>query len=87
MIMANEQQHNVSTTGAPAWKFWHPLSFWTMLGTFALVQLVFTFIGVALREGVGLPVPQWAIAGVSSLLAYLAVVWLAAKKRAAQQKG
>ena len=71
------------TGQAPTWKFWHPLSFWKVILVFFIAQLFSTFVLVALREGLGLPVPDWIAGGVGGLLGVLGVQVLAARARRA----
>jgi hypothetical protein len=65
----------------PAWKFWHPLSLWGVLLIFLAAQLFAIAVVVALREGLGLPVPQWVAGGAGGLLGVLGVQALARRRR------
>lgn len=66
------------------WKFWHPLSLWKVLACFLVAQLVPTLLAVALREGFGLPIPQWVPSGVGGMLGVLGVRALAGRHSAKQ---
>jgi hypothetical protein len=70
---------------APTWKFWHPLAFWKVFVVFLVAELATTFAVVALREGLGLAIPEWIGAGLGGGLAVIAVFALVrrAKLRAA----
>jgi hypothetical protein len=59
------------------WKFWHPLPLWQVLVCFLVAQLVPTFLVVALREGLGWPIPQWVPSGIGGTLGVLGVLALA----------
>lgn len=73
--MASEEQ--------PNWAFWRPLSFWKVIGIFALTNLVMTAIVVVLREGLKLPVPIAAAGGAGAVVAMVIVNKLVQKARAA----
>lgn len=69
------------------WKFWHPLAFWKVMVVMLVAQIVATIPIVALREGAGLPVPEWIIGGVGGVLGYFGVRWLAARQIAKESSG
>jgi hypothetical protein len=66
------------------WKFWHPLPFWQVALCFLVAQLVPTFLVVALREGLGWPIPPWVPSGIGGVLGVLSVQVLARRHRARQ---
>lgn len=69
------------TNTVPNWKFWHPLATWKMLLIFVVVELAATFAVVALREGLGLGIPEWVGAGLGGGLSAVLVVALARRSR------
>jgi hypothetical protein len=64
-------------------KFWHPLSLWQVLLIFLVAGLVATFSVVALREGLGLRIPDWVAGGLGGGLGVAATGFFAARKRRA----
>lgn len=70
------------TQPQPAWMFWQPLSFWMVLLVMFVAQIAANLGLVALREGLGVPLPQWIAGGVGGLLGWVVIVWMAARRRA-----
>lgn len=64
--------------------FFYPLPLWQVLLVFLVAQLIPTFIEVALREGLRVPIPHWVAAGAGGLLGVIGVQRLA-KRRLAEQ--
>ena len=65
----------------PAWKFWHPVSIWMVLLIFFLCNIVCTIIVVALREGLGIPVPMASAGAAGGVTGVLITMNLANKRR------
>jgi hypothetical protein len=63
---------------------WPGIPIWQALGVFALASLVGIFVIVAMREGLGWPVPEWVGGGLGGLLGVIGVQVVAARKRARQ---
>jgi hypothetical protein len=67
-------QEEVSMTDSvPTWKFWHPVPFWQVVVMALVAQLVGTAFIVTLREGAGLPIPEWIAGGLGGLLMVIGV--------------
>lgn len=66
------------------WMFWHPLPIWQVILVFVVVHLAFTFIHVALQQGLGIRTPYWAASGLAGGSAVALV--LALRKRLVQSK-
>lgn len=64
----------------PAWKFWHPLPFWQVIAIAFVAQLACIIPIVALREGLGIGVPEWIGSGLGGLVMYGAVRAMAQRK-------
>ncbi|MCC6808059.1 MAG: hypothetical protein IT381_11595 [Deltaproteobacteria bacterium] len=60
---------------------WAPLSIWRILLIFFVAQVIGNLSVVALREGAGLPVPQWVGGGLGGFFGVLAVFAIAKKRR------
>jgi hypothetical protein len=60
------------------------LRIWQALLVFTLGTFLGMFTIVAMREGLGWPVPEWVGGGLGGLFGYFGVVALAARKRARQ---
>jgi hypothetical protein len=56
------------TESIPAWKFWHPLPLWQVFAIGFVAQLACIIPIVALREGLGLGIPEWVGGGVPLIL-------------------
>lgn len=65
----------------PTWKFWHPLSFWHVIGILFVLQVVFNFVLVVLREGLGIDLPQGVAGGLAGGLGWVIIVLLAHRRR------
>lgn len=63
---------------------WPGLPLWQALLVFALASLVGMFTIVAMREGLGWPVPEWVGGGLGGLLGVIGVQVVANRKRARQ---
>jgi hypothetical protein len=74
------------TTARPAWKIWHPLSFWKVLGMFTITNLVAVVLVVALREGAGLDVPMAIAGGVGGGTGAMWTGFVAARARAREEQ-
>lgn len=68
------------TESIPAWKFWHPLPLWQVFAIGFVAQLACIIPIVALREGLGLGIPEWVGSGLGGLLMYAGVRLLAQRK-------
>jgi hypothetical protein len=62
------------------------LRWWHALIVFSIASLVGMFSVVAMREGLGWPVPQWVGGGLGGLFGVIAVSAVASRKRARQQR-
>lgn len=69
----------------PTWRFWSPLSIWKVLLVFFLANLAATVIVVALREGLGIPIPIAAAGGGGSVAAVLLVSAMVKKQQQAPE--
>ena len=65
----------------PAWKIWHPLPLWKVFAVLFVAQIIAAFVVVGLREGAGLPVPQWLIGGIGGLLGWNGLMRMATSAR------
>lgn len=65
----------------PSWKVWHPLPLWQLFAVLFVAQIVAAIPIVALREGAGLPVPEWLIGGLGGLIGWIVIFRMAAKAR------
>ena len=70
---------------APTWKYWHPLPLWKVLAIFALFETVGVVGGVLLFPVLGLSgdIGLMVGAGVTGTIAYVFVLRLAHKAKAA----
>ncbi|MDQ3036413.1 MAG: hypothetical protein M3Y87_28705 [Myxococcota bacterium] len=71
----------MSSPAPPAWKWWHPVRFWQVVLIFLVAQLIPTLLFVALREGLGMPIPHWPASGIGGAAGVLVVYQLALKKK------
>jgi hypothetical protein len=72
----------VMTNPQPAWKFWHPMPWWQVLLVLLAAQIVTTIPSVALREGLGVPVPTWIASGIGGMLGWIAIIAIVRRRNA-----
>lgn len=73
----------MTTSPVPPWKIWHPLSFVKVVAILFVAQIVCVIPIVALREGLGVPVPMWVGSGLAGLLGWVVIMMLAQRAKKA----
>jgi hypothetical protein len=72
--------NDTAPESVPTWKFWHPLPLWQVFVIALIAQLVCIMPIVALRELLGVRVPEWIASGAAGLLMFVVVRIMAQRK-------
>lgn len=69
---------------APSWKFYHPLKLWEVLLVVFVSNVLALIPTIALREGLGLPIPIGVAGGVGGVIGVLVVMRMANKRKSSE---